>query len=92
MASLTSSQIVSGNPIHPSKILGPVEPTVKRELNISPQNVRFSTKFQNQARVSAHNFVYCYMIFTLFFTLFFKRTLKFKEKSENFWLKALECS
>lgn len=41
MASLTSSQIVSGNPIHPSKILGPVEPTVKRELNISPQNVRF---------------------------------------------------
>lgn len=45
MASLTSSQIVSGNPIHASKILGPVEPTVKRELNISPQNVRFSTKF-----------------------------------------------
>lgn len=44
MASLTSPQIVSGNPIHQSKILGPIEPTVKRELNISPQSVRLSIK------------------------------------------------
>lgn len=36
MASLTSSQIVSGNPLHPSKLMSSVEASVKREINQQP--------------------------------------------------------
>ena len=49
MVGLTS-QIVPGNPIHLSKM--PVESSVKREFNISPQNVSLYIELRNCMPVS----------------------------------------